>query len=89
MAVYTLVSFPDWGLPYAKPRFIITSGGLRILNLPLLSPDAICARRSITELPFIEYDRGYNAQIGVAFLWTRANASHIPYFNELQAAARG
>src|SRR5207245_5834485 len=25
----------------------------------------------------------------VAFLWNRANASHIPYFNELQAAARG
>ena len=25
----------------------------------------------------------------VAFLWSRANASHIPYFNELQAAARG
>ena len=78
MAVYTLVSFPDWGLPYGKPRFIITSGGLRILNLPLLSPDAIFARRSITELPFIEYDRGYNAQISVAFLWTRANASHLP-----------
>jgi putative tryptophan/tyrosine transport system substrate-binding protein len=25
----------------------------------------------------------------VAFLWNRANVSHIPYFNELQAAARG
>ena len=49
MAVYTLVSFPDWGLPYGKPRFIITSGGLRILNLPLLSPDTIFARRSIGE----------------------------------------
>jgi putative tryptophan/tyrosine transport system substrate-binding protein len=25
----------------------------------------------------------------VAFLWNRANVSHMPYFNELQAAARG
>jgi putative ABC transport system substrate-binding protein len=25
----------------------------------------------------------------VAFLWSRANASHIPYLNDLQAAARG
>ena len=61
MAVYTFVSFPEWSLPFAKPRFIMTSGGLRVLNLPLPSPDAIFARRSIAELPYIKYDRGYNA----------------------------
>lgn len=60
MAVYTFVSF-QWSLPFAKPRFVMTSGGLRILNLPLPSPDAIFTRRSITELPYIEYDRGYDA----------------------------
>jgi len=60
MGVYAFVSFPEWGFPFAKPRFIVEGGKLRLLNAPVLGPQAILTRRSITELPFIEYDRGYN-----------------------------
>ncbi|MGH7769156.1 MAG: SGNH/GDSL hydrolase family protein [Candidatus Binatia bacterium] len=60
MVVYSFVSFPEWGFPFAKPRFAVTMGKLQMLNAPVLSPQEILARRSIFDLPFIEYDRGYN-----------------------------
>jgi hypothetical protein len=60
MAVYAFVSFPEWGFPFAKPRFAVDRGKLHMVNAPVLSPEAILAHRSIFDLPFIEYDRGYN-----------------------------
>ena len=62
MAVYSFVSFPGWPFPFAKPRFVVEGGRLSLLNVPLPSPQAILAARSIAELPFIEYDRGYRAE---------------------------
>jgi len=60
MAVYAFVSFPEWGFPFAKPRFTVDRGKLHMVNAPVLSPEAILTRRSIFDLPFIEYDRGFN-----------------------------
>lgn len=62
MTVYSFVSFPEWGLPFAKPRFVVNGGKLALLNTPLLSPQAILSIPSITDLPFIEDDRGYNPE---------------------------
>ncbi|OLC07665.1 MAG: hypothetical protein AUH42_03125 [Gemmatimonadetes bacterium 13_1_40CM_70_11] len=61
MSVYTFVSFPEWGIPFAKPRFILNAAKLELLNAPLISPSDILAKRSVTELPFIKYDPGYKA----------------------------
>ncbi len=61
MAVYAFVSFPDWGFPFAKPRFVLADGRLRLVNVPLPDPPAILARASIAELPFVDLDPGYVA----------------------------
>ena len=62
MAVYSFVSFPGWPFPFAKPRFVADGDRLALLNVPLPSPRAILAARSIGDLPFVEYDRGYRAE---------------------------
>jgi len=62
MAVYFFVSFPSWEYPFAKPRFVADGDRLVLLNVPLPSPQAIVAARSIRDLPFIEYDPGYRAE---------------------------
>jgi len=59
LATYTFVSFPGWPFPFAKPRFVIEADRLRLLNVPLISPEEILAAGSISALPFVSYDPGY------------------------------
>jgi hypothetical protein len=62
LSVYTFVTFPEWPFPFAKPRFVMDGDRLVLLNVPLPSPRAILAARSIRELPFVEYDPGYREE---------------------------
>ncbi len=59
MTVYTFLNFPEWENPFSKPRFLATEQGLRLLNAPTVSPDAIFAKSAITELPYLQHDMGY------------------------------
>lgn len=59
MAVYAFVSFPEWGLPFGKPHFVVENGKLELLNTPVLSPEQILKRASVFDLPFVQLDRGY------------------------------
>jgi hypothetical protein len=59
IGVYGFLTFPNAAMPFSKPRFVIGGQGLVPLNLPLLTPDSIFAKDSITELPFIEYDGSF------------------------------
>lgn len=77
MAVYSFVSFPDWEFPFSKPRFRLDGSQLELLNTPLLSPQAIFSKRSITELPFIEYDPGYDP---TAWRWSLYHHSYLLRF---------
>ncbi len=60
LAVYPFVSFPQWGLPFAKPRLLVHGHHLEVINTPLPPPDGLLTRSSVADLPFIEYDRGYH-----------------------------
>jgi hypothetical protein len=62
MAVYSFISFPQWDFPFAKPRFSMDSGLVELLNRPLPRPDTLFAKKSIQDLPYIEYDPGYHEQ---------------------------
>ena len=84
MAVYSFVSFPGWPFPFAKPRFVADGDRLALLNVPLPSPRAILAARSIGDLPFIEYDRGYRAE---DWAWHPLDRSYLYRF--LASAYRG
>jgi len=60
MTVYSFIDFPDWGFPFSKPRFVAgPDGELSLVNVPLISPDAIMAMPAVTDLPHLAYDRGY------------------------------
>ena len=58
MAVYPVVSF-GWPGYLVKPRFAIEKGELRILNVPLPTPDEILGTDRIEQLPFVKYDLGF------------------------------
>jgi len=59
MGVYSFLTFPDAGVPFTKPRFVIRNGGLQIINRPLLNAREVFSVGAIQELPFITYDRKY------------------------------
>ena len=58
MAVYPFVSF-RWPGYLVKPRFTIERGELKLLNVPLPTPDEILNAGRIHQLPFVDYDLGY------------------------------
>jgi hypothetical protein len=77
MSVYPFVSFPTWGIPFAKPRFVVEGGVLRNVNPAPLSGEQIAARESIFELPWLELDGGFHPD---EWRWRRIHASHLIRF---------
>jgi hypothetical protein len=68
MRLYHALSSGWLEFPFSKPRFVLRGGDLETLNVPPLTPHDLFSRKSISELPFLEYDRGYKPsqwQIGV------------------------
>jgi len=61
MGVYSFLTFPDAGVPFTKPRFVIHNGELQIINRPLLTAREVFSVGAIRDLPFINYDRKYEA----------------------------
>jgi hypothetical protein len=59
MGVYGFLKFIDSEMPFPKPRFVVRENRLLLLNTPLPTPEGIFARKSITELPFIDYDASF------------------------------
>jgi hypothetical protein len=68
--IYQILSFPTWGAPKAHPRFVLNNGQLVLLNVPLPTPDAIVTYSSVRDLPFIEYDSGYDPVEWEGPYWT-------------------
>lgn len=60
MSVYTFLTYPNWGIPFSKPRFTLIDGALRPINFPVLSPEAILEKHAVADLPFVDRDPGYN-----------------------------
>jgi hypothetical protein len=58
VAVYPFIAF-GWEYPFAKPRFALESGQLRLLNVPLPDPRSLAALEDPASLPHAAYDLGY------------------------------
>lgn len=79
MSVYTFLAFPHWEMPFMAPRMRATPDGLRPVHEPTLSPDQMLAYARVQDLPFLEYDFGYNP------LYWEPAFSHFPYLVRLAA----
>ena len=77
LSVYNFVTFPEWGFPFSKPRFTLKAGTLELLNAPVIGPSDIFAKQSVTDLPFIGYDAGYNPD---AWRWHAYYSSRLLRF---------
>jgi hypothetical protein len=62
LSVYSFVTFPEWGFPFSKPRFVLEGGVLKRLTDRLEGPTRILAEPSIGNLPLIAYDPGYEPE---------------------------
>jgi len=62
MVVYPFISFPEWGFPFSKPRFAVESGQLRLVTTSAESPESLFSLKSVTDLPFVEYDSAYDKE---------------------------
>ncbi len=60
--VYEFLSWPEWGVPLGKPRFILKNHRLELPNVPLPRPEELAHKRSIEELPFIHYEADYHRE---------------------------
>jgi hypothetical protein len=60
MSVYTFLSFPGWGFPFSKPRFAVTNGVASVVNVPAAHPVTIFSSSSVTNLPFLELEPGFD-----------------------------
>ncbi|MBX3305570.1 MAG: hypothetical protein KF751_05885 [Nitrospira sp.] len=61
MTVYPLLHAPSWAGLVSKPRFALQGGKLTIINECHHDMEQFFSRGSISELPFVEYDRAYQA----------------------------
>jgi hypothetical protein len=59
IAVYPFVNWPEWDMPFSKPRFVRRDGTLITLNVPTIPPDKMFALTSMSRLPLLEFDLGY------------------------------
>lgn len=59
MWVYPFVNTPKWKSAFSTPRFILQGEGLETVNVPPVPLEVILSRASISELPFIDHQRGY------------------------------
>ena len=60
VTVYPFINWPEWNMPFSKPRIVRDGSALRILNVPTIAPRVMFAQESIADLPFLEYDAGYS-----------------------------
>ena len=60
MTLYSFIDFPYWDMPFSKPRFVLESDTLTTLNVPPLAPRDMFSKQDIADLPYLDYDRGYN-----------------------------
>lgn len=75
--VYGFLTFPGSEIPFAKPRFVLEDGRLRELNQPLPAPAFLFSRASIEELPYLDYDRSYDASEWRSHFYDRAYALRL------------
>jgi hypothetical protein len=59
LSIYTFLGNLRWDFPFARPRFILRQGELVSINTPLLTPDTIFSQGSISDLPFLEFQKEY------------------------------
>ena len=74
LRIYHFVSRPRWHWPFAKPRLLVDAGTLRPLNVPVPSVEEILSARAITDLPYLEYDPGFEP---VEWTWRPYHHSYL------------
>ena len=64
--IYPFLKDPEWGSPFARPRFVMEGDALMAVNEPVTHPKEIFDKRTISEVPNLELDDYYRP-----FEWKR------------------
>ena len=57
--IYPFLKDPEWGFPFARPRFVMQHNALTTMNHPVPDPGQIFANTAISELPTLDLDDYY------------------------------
>lgn len=75
------------GLPFSKPRFILESGGLKLINSPTLSPEeTLEVMKHINEWNLVKYENYYQPEYYKNYFWLKSKLAALIY-TELRWAA--
>jgi hypothetical protein len=77
MGVYSFLTFAQSTTPFPTPRFVMTEEGLRLLNTPLPSLEQIFSAKTISELPYVNWDPSYVREEWERPLWTIPTRSYL------------
>ena len=73
VTVYPFINWPEWGVPFSKPRIVRDGSALKVLNFPTIAPPAMFSKASIADLPLLGHDAGYRAR---DWRWSLTDASY-------------
>jgi len=59
LGVYGFLTFAPSYVPGPIPRYVLEDGGLKLINVPLISPEAIYSTQTMEDLPYLRYARNY------------------------------
>lgn len=59
LGVYGFLTFAPGYMPWPIPRYVLENGRLKLINVPLIRPDAIYSTSLIRDLPYLNYAWNY------------------------------
>lgn len=59
LGVYGFMTFAPSYIPWPIPRYVLENDNFKLINVPLIRPDAIYATSSIDDLPYLRYAWNY------------------------------
>src|SRR5262249_39967688 len=78
VGVYGFLSFALGKPSWATPRFVVDKGQLNLINVPLISIDAVARMGSIQDLPYVRYAWNYMpSEWDHGFGWRRLTRSYL------------
>lgn len=77
VGVYGVLTFAPGYMPWSIPRYVLDQQQLKLLNVPLIRPEAIYATPSIENLPYIRYAWNYAPNEWEVPGWQQLSRSYL------------
>lgn len=77
LGVYGFLTFAPSYSPWPIPRYVLENGRFKLINVPLIGPDAIYSTSSIHDLPYLRYAWNYAPNEWEMQGWQQLSRSYL------------